>query len=290
MTTRSKGTVYALIDPRDNKIRYIGKTTQPIHARLAGHLTKPTNPAMRVWINSLDLHGLAPRIEAVSTPTVEALDGEEQRQIRRHAKEGHRLFNAPYYRSHLADLSSPPARSPKAKRGPAHQKTVHQKLARLLFGRLASARAERRAPAWAVAVLVVAGAPVFLALLILRELLSVKAVRRLLLGLMCAWPLWESGFDKAVRELLLPQLPVEECAAFWTEYTAGPLAKLATDLSWPALFASVLMAGAAYSEVAKTTPRPDRNRTADEVVTAAAAALAGAIPPAVEGLTTDPKA
>lgn len=106
----TKGSIYTLTDPRDGTIRYVGKTTKPLPERLAGHLASPTNPAMRLWINMLCTQRLIPLITLVSTATEERLGGEEERQIRKHDKQGHRLFNAPYYHQHIEDLTAvPPA-------------------------------------------------------------------------------------------------------------------------------------------------------------------------------------
>lgn len=244
-----QGTIYALIDPRDNKIRYIGKTTQSVLTRLAGHLAQPTNPAMRVWINSLALQGFTPRAKILSTvPTVQ-LDREEQAQIHRHAKAGHRLLNSPYYRQHLADLSAPHGHPLEASAVPAPGSSTERKVVRQLFGGLARARAAGKIPAWAVAALVVLGSPAYTTLLAVRQLLRVKPVRMLLGACIVGWPFWESGFDRVVRELLLARLPVEEWAMLWAAYVAGPLNTLAGDLVWPLLVVSALMAASAYSEM-----------------------------------------
>jgi len=146
MTRTRQGAVYALIDPRDNKIRYIGKTTQPVLTRLAGHLAQPTNPAMRAWINGLSLGGMIPRVEAVATASEAQLDAEEKRQISRHLKQGHRLLNAPYYQDHVADLSRPPAAESTTRVDKAEHWPPVMGLARLAFGRLARARAAGRVP------------------------------------------------------------------------------------------------------------------------------------------------
>lgn len=45
--------VYALVDPQDETVRYVGYTSRPIEERLSGHLLKPTNRAMRNWIRGL---------------------------------------------------------------------------------------------------------------------------------------------------------------------------------------------------------------------------------------------
>ena len=56
------GTVYALIDPRDETTQYIGQTKkQPIAARLAGGYA----PRVRSWIAELRAAGLKPRIVPV---------------------------------------------------------------------------------------------------------------------------------------------------------------------------------------------------------------------------------
>lgn len=105
MATAQRGTVYTLTDPRDGRIRYVGKTVQTLHERLSGHLASPTNPAMRLWISTLRARRMVPIIKAVSTVKVAHLDAEEKRQIRLHAQAGHRLFNYPYYQNHMSDLN-----------------------------------------------------------------------------------------------------------------------------------------------------------------------------------------
>jgi hypothetical protein len=249
VTKTGTGTIYRLVDPSDNKIRYIGKTTQPILNRLAGHLAQPTNPAMRVWINSLSLRGLTPRIETVTTTTTAKLDAEEQRQISRHAKAGHRLLNAPYYRDNVADLSGAHGVS-QAEPEPRQREDPAQRLARRFFGELAQARADGRVRPWAVFCLVVLSSPFYCALLVLWVLLRIRFIRALLFVLMCAWPFWESGFDRAVHDLMLAYLPLEEWSMLWTTYGAAPLNTLAGDMLWPMVIAFVMQGGAAYSEVA----------------------------------------
>ena len=56
-------TVYALIDPRDNNIRYIGITDNP-ERRLDEHLSgRGGNTPKRTWINELRELGLTPRMQ-----------------------------------------------------------------------------------------------------------------------------------------------------------------------------------------------------------------------------------
>lgn len=272
MTRTHKGTIYALIDPRDGKIRYIGKTTQIPVDRLAGHLAKPTNPAMRVWINGLGMQGLTPQMETVTTVPAADLAAEEDRQIRRHANQGHRLFNAPYYQAHLGDLGALRAEPQGA--GPRSREAVPAlPFAKWVFGPLVRGRADGKVPAWVPGIVVIVGAPVYGALLVLRALFnSAVGIWLLLLGA-AASILWDAGFDAAVRDLLLPRLPVEEWSAFWGTYVAPPLAQMAASFAWAVMGVSVLLAGASYAEVAKAAPQPLR-RPAESSADIAAVAVA----------------
>lgn len=250
MPRTATGTVYALVDPRDNTIRYIGKTEQPVHTRLGQHLAYPTNPAMRIWINVLGLQGMSPRSEVVATVPVHRLDIEEQRQIRRHAKAGHRILNSPYYHEHVDDLSN----GPSVPEGPAPaevQERPDQRVAWHLFGALARAQAEGRVSGWAVAFIVAASTPVYFALLLLRPLLASKTGVRALLACAFGWICWESGFDRAVKDLVLARLPIGEMSALWASYGSAPMDTLASGLTWPFVIASVWMTGIAYWEVAE---------------------------------------
>lgn len=55
------GTVYALTDPRDGSVRYIGQTTKTLAERLRSGYA----PRVRSWIEELRTDGLAPQIAAV---------------------------------------------------------------------------------------------------------------------------------------------------------------------------------------------------------------------------------
>lgn len=258
MTRTSQGSIYALIDPRDNKIRYIGKTTQPVLTRLAGHLAQPTNPAMRAWIASLSLQGFIPRAEVVATASLTALDHEEQRQIQRHAREGHRLFNSPYYKEHLADLNRPATHAPRAKPRSAAEEKPEWRMALRFFGPMVQARAQGRVPAWWAFCFVVLCSPVYFALLLARQLLGIRLVRGLLFVMACGLPFWESGFDHAIKDLVLAHLPLQAGAELWATYGSGPSRELLHQMVGPVLFACIIGAGGAYHDVAEA----QGNRTA----------------------------
>lgn len=88
MTTQNTGTIYGLVDPRDETIRYVGQTVKPIEARLAGHLAAPA-PRVKAWIEELAVDGSLPRIVAIreTVPAAE-LDRVEREEIRAHASRG----------------------------------------------------------------------------------------------------------------------------------------------------------------------------------------------------------
>lgn len=57
--------IYGLVDPRDNRVRYIGKSIEP-SKRLVSHLTdKTSNPFKAAWIDELKIKGLKPTIKII---------------------------------------------------------------------------------------------------------------------------------------------------------------------------------------------------------------------------------
>ncbi|MEU8642218.1 hypothetical protein AB0C91_09905 [Streptomyces sp. NPDC048674] len=83
--TDVQGTIYGLVDPRDDVIRYVGQTVKPIEARLAGHLAAPA-PRVRAWIEELAVDGTTPRIVAIREAVPSAdLDQVEREEILAHA-------------------------------------------------------------------------------------------------------------------------------------------------------------------------------------------------------------
>jgi hypothetical protein len=60
--------IYALVDPRDERVRYVGVTDKPLADRLRGHLRKPTNAGMREWLSGISASGLLPSIRLLSAP------------------------------------------------------------------------------------------------------------------------------------------------------------------------------------------------------------------------------
>lgn len=93
MTAAKTGTVYALVDPRDNSVRYIGASTQTLQARLNGHL-KSKSPRVKAWVDELAVQGLKPRIEPITegVPKDELADL-ERAEITRRLVAGEQLLN-----------------------------------------------------------------------------------------------------------------------------------------------------------------------------------------------------
>lgn len=87
------GTVYVLIDPRDNRARYVGATTKTLKARLQGHMTHAAT-RVKAWIDGLATEGLAPRIEPINEGVPESqLRNLEREEITRRLIAGERLLN-----------------------------------------------------------------------------------------------------------------------------------------------------------------------------------------------------
>lgn len=92
--TGKPGTVYVLVDPRGDTIRYVGQTTRPLSQRLSGHLSSRGVPVAE-WVAELRSLGLRPALHPVveNVPNVRLLDVEAE-QIRAHFDAGWPLLNA----------------------------------------------------------------------------------------------------------------------------------------------------------------------------------------------------
>jgi len=63
-------TIYALIDPRDKRVRYVGKTCTPLRVRIQNHMLSATRPwgkktHCRNWIKSLIAEGIKPDVSTL---------------------------------------------------------------------------------------------------------------------------------------------------------------------------------------------------------------------------------
>lgn len=88
--------IYGLVDPRDGRVRYVGKTKKELEARLAEHRNFDTkSDAKTAWVVGLRKLGLAPTIVLLdSMRTCERnSDDEEEFWVRVYRAEGHSLLN-----------------------------------------------------------------------------------------------------------------------------------------------------------------------------------------------------
>lgn len=93
MTPATTGTVYALIDPRNNQARYIGATTRPLRTRLQGHMTNGA-PRVKAWVDALAAAGVTPQIVAIAEGVAaEDLNQAERAEITRRLIAGEKLLN-----------------------------------------------------------------------------------------------------------------------------------------------------------------------------------------------------
>lgn len=269
------GSIYTLTDPRDGTIRYVGKTTKPLTERLAGHLASPTNPAMRLWINTLNGQRLIPHIALVASVSADRLGAEEERHIRKHVKDGHRLFNAPYYHQHLHDITSSPALPAQDAPLAVGQPGKWEEFCRAQYEPIAKRRvagqvsARRAALAVACRAVLVSG----------YALWQIRVVRWAAGCVVAGWYLLDIGFDRLAHEQLLARLPTGQAADFWRAYLNGPLSTLTLHLL-ALLYTYALMAYGDVRRALKPLPRVQTSMQPSpidgDVVTQAAAALAAA--------------
>jgi hypothetical protein len=91
-----KYTIYKLIDPTDNRIRYVGMTKNKLSIRLSSHCHDKRGKSHKInWIQSLVRKGLKPTISIIEENilTLEEADMKEVFWISKLLKEGHNLTN-----------------------------------------------------------------------------------------------------------------------------------------------------------------------------------------------------
>ncbi|MEU8243365.1 hypothetical protein AB0C07_34355 [Actinoplanes missouriensis] len=88
------GIVYALRDPRTNRIRNVGTTKTTLAIRLARHLANPPSADVAAWLADLKAAGLKPAIESLrSDIPIGDLLTTEKAEIRSHVLAGDDLIN-----------------------------------------------------------------------------------------------------------------------------------------------------------------------------------------------------
>jgi hypothetical protein len=84
-------TIYALVDPRDSMIRYVGQTVNTA-VRYASFATA-TNADLQDWFDDLRRNGLKPHIHVLETVSFADMYTRERYHIHRLVNEGHVLLN-----------------------------------------------------------------------------------------------------------------------------------------------------------------------------------------------------
>ena len=91
--------IYALVDPRNNAIRYVGRAHEP-QIRLREHIRseREANPAKYRWLRELEKQGLLPRVEVLEGVygSLEDADARERVWIRHFINAGAELTNIQY--------------------------------------------------------------------------------------------------------------------------------------------------------------------------------------------------
>ncbi|MFF2618320.1 hypothetical protein [Kitasatospora sp. NPDC058046] len=294
---RTNGSIYKLTDPRDDKIRYIGQTVNPVHERLAQHLAKPTNKGMNAWLGILYANGETPRISVLATVDKSQLDAEEQRQISEHVAAGHRLLNAPYYHTNVSDLrsDSEPAsilldhhwspgwrarwrmrREARAQSRARRRDQVIDEFGELWDGKLFETLAETsmnksigHGEWWFRFLVLVPQATIRMAWLALRVLTSdSRALRRVPLLVLGIWYCYSKlRFSLMLHDFIAPLLPVQQMARFWDRY----LSYGAHEFLSSCVIAAPVM-GFAFSALMYTTKKMDLEAERDTEKKAAEAA------------------
>lgn len=75
--------IYGLIDPRDRRIRYVGKTSKPVKVRCLEHFVEPTNRYMRAWIDQLRAAGIVPDVVVLEIVSSSSWEEAEKKWIAR---------------------------------------------------------------------------------------------------------------------------------------------------------------------------------------------------------------
>lgn len=90
-----KYTIYKLIDPETNEIRYIGLTFNDLKQRLRSHCSEKSKSHKSNWVQLLKKKGLKPIIESIESDILSYDDVCEREifYIERYKSEGHKLTN-----------------------------------------------------------------------------------------------------------------------------------------------------------------------------------------------------
>ena len=126
--------VYALIDPKDESVRYVGQTIQPVSGRLSQHTHNSNNPNRSeykiytgCWIRSLLKEGRSPEIRVLTElPNTDELDACEIYWISYFRGIGCKLTNIEEGGGHSAVSEGTKKRISATRRSTTHCKYGHE--------------------------------------------------------------------------------------------------------------------------------------------------------------------
>jgi len=90
--------IYILIDPKTNKVRYVGQTTKKLQQRLSAHINKARNTPNKTthkntWIKSLIKENLKPIIQLIDIVSDDEWKEKEKYYIKKYRESGDELLN-----------------------------------------------------------------------------------------------------------------------------------------------------------------------------------------------------
>lgn len=87
------GFIYALVDPRDGAVKYVGQTIYKLQKRLTEHCVSPRTRQQREWIEDLAALGLRPSIRLLEEVPTADLNRYENYWMAEMAYQGAYLLN-----------------------------------------------------------------------------------------------------------------------------------------------------------------------------------------------------
>ncbi len=149
--------IYALIDPRDNEVRYIGYSHDP-KKRLGVHLAEKAHTKKNQWIRGLKKAGLKPILKIIDEASSAEIANLEIEWIARYKSQGAKLLNGtsggdsfgdyaitPEHRAKIVAANTGKKRSPEAvarisagSRGRKYSEEIKQRMSEIRKGRIFS--------------------------------------------------------------------------------------------------------------------------------------------------------
>jgi hypothetical protein len=95
--------IYGLFDPRDDQIRYVGRTSNLKHRYRTHRYTGSKGNTKSDWVSELKDLGLLPVMKGLAKVSGEDVEEKEKYYINYYLKQGANLTNTLLYKSHKSD-------------------------------------------------------------------------------------------------------------------------------------------------------------------------------------------